>query len=252
MSDYEYALRTVAVSGQEFEIAHAVPAGTLVAVCGTVAVPLPRSRWDETAAEVRCEACERTIADHSAEAHAAPVVTTESGVLAEPAPAPLPEHEHEPEHEPAPPPEPEPAGLADPEHAPAPAAARATMGPDPAGPSTPAPRDVRPGAWDSVAAAFARAASSWRGLRMRTRAAAVVGILVVVLVVVVLLARGHGFKADPNSPAYQNGYAYGHDLMIQSADPATACTQATVDDPASSDGRNFIAGCRAGYAARTP
>ena len=198
MNDFEYALRTVTVtSGEEFEIAHAVSAGTLIAACGTVAAPVPGSRWADTDPAVRCEACERlvepAVGDQEVTASAVVEVAAEPAVVA---------------------------------------------------PTRPSPIDSARQVLDG----FIR---RWRALSLRIRIAAGVA-LVVIAAAAFLLSRGGGFRPDQSSPPYQNGYAYGHDLMGQTVDVLTDCTQATVDDPASSEGKNFIAGCRAGYAARTP
>lgn len=166
MTGYEYALRTVTVaSGQEFQIAHAVAPGTLVALCGTVAIPQPGSRWTDSDPNARCEACERS--------------------------------------------------------------------------TRPAP-------------SLSDVPSGRRRLSRRVQFGGGTALIVVAVLIVVVLSASGGFQADPNTPAYKNGYAYGHDLMVHSNDVATSCTRAAVDDPASTDGKNFIAGCEAGYAARTP
>lgn len=199
MIDFEYALRTVTVtSGREFGIAHAVPAGTLIAACGTVAVPVPGSRWTDTDPAVRCEACLRLMVPSVAEPEVPPSVVAEPAAVA---------------------------------------------------PVDPEPAESSP--IDSARQVLDGLIGRWRGLSVRIRIAAGVALLVAA-VAAFLWSRGDGFHPDQNSPAYQNGYAYGHDLMGQTVDVLTACTQATVDDSTSSEGKNFIAGCRAGYAARTP
>ena len=199
MTEYEYALRTVTVaSGQAFEISHAVAPGTLVALCGTVAVPEPGSRWADSEPASRCEACERLM--HLSEVVDEPVVDEPEVV------------------------EPEP----------------------------PVEVEAGPSAADGVRDAAGRVLGRWRGLGRRVRLGIGAGVVVLVAVIVVLLVIGGGFHADPGSAAYKNGYAYGHDLMGPSDDIAGSCTQATVDDPTSTAGKNFIAGCQAGYAARTP
>ena len=193
MTEYEYALRTVTVaSGQAFEISHAVAPGTLVALCGTVAVPEPGSRWADSEPASRCEACERLM---------------DGSEVVEPAVV-----------------EPEP----------------------------PVEVEAGPSAADRVRDAAGRVLDRWRGLGRQVRLGIAAAVLVLVAVIVVLLVLGGGFHADPGSAAYKNGYAYGHDLMGPSDDIAGSCTQATVDDPTSTAGKNFIAGCQAGYAARTP
>jgi len=193
VTEYEYALRTVTVaSGQAFEISHAVAPGTLVALCGTVAVPEPGSRWADSEPASRCEACERLM---------------DGSEVVEPAVV-----------------EPEP----------------------------PVEVEAGPSAADRVRDAAGRVLDRWRGLGRQVRLGIAAAVLVLVAVIVVLLVLGGGFHADPGSAAYKNGYAYGHDLMGPSDDIAGSCTQATVDDPTSTAGKNFIAGCQAGYAARTP
>lgn len=200
MTGYEYALRTVTVaSGQAFEIAHAVAPGTLVALCGTVAVPEPGSRWADSDPASRCEACERVM-----QASVPVDVARVEPARAEPAPV-------------------EPVAVED-----------------------------RPGAADRVRGLADRGMQTWRRLGRRVQIGIGAGAVVVVAVVVVVLMIGGGFHADPNSAAYKNGYAYGLDLMSPSDDITGSCTQATVDDPTSTAGKNFIAGCQAGYAARTP
>lgn len=193
MTDYEYALRTVVVAtGQTFETAHAVAPGTLIALCGTVAVPEPGSRWAASDPDARCRACERLIGS-----------------------------KNDPQAEP----EPQPQVI-----------------------PVPQPSSVRP----EPRSVLDPPRSLWRRTSRMVRFAVVGTVLVVVLAVVVVLSTAGGFHPDQNSPAYQNGYAYGHDLMGHSNDVTGSCTQATVDDPATTDGKNFIAGCEAGYAARTP
>lgn len=215
MTGYEYALRTVTVaSGQAFEIAHAVAPGTLIALCGTVAVPEPGSRWADSDPASRCEACERVM-----QASVPVDVARVEPAPAEPAPA-----------EPAP---------VDP------------VAVDPA-PVEPAAAEDRPGAADRVRGLADRGMQTWRRLGRRVQIGIGAGAFVVVAVVAVVLTIGGGFHADPNSAAYKNGYAYGLDLMSPSDDITGSCTQATVDDPTSTAGKNFIAGCQAGYAARTP
>ena len=205
MTEYEYALRTVTVaSGQAFEIAHAVAPGTLVALCGTVAVPEPGSRWADSDADSRCEACAR--------------------LMREPAP-----HDPTPTHAEPTPTHPEPK-------------------------TEPPLADVEdgPSVADRIREARDQALDTWRRLGRRVQVGIGAAVLILVVVIITVLAIGGGFHADPNSAAYKNGFAYGHDLMSPSDDITGSCTQATVDDPASTAGKNFIAGCQAGYAARTP
>ena len=270
MTDYEYALRTVAIaSGQEFEIAHAVASGTLVALCGTVAVPQPGSRWANTDPDARCEACERLV---QAERSSVPVVEKvhwpvvrrpvesvegESAPVAEPEPTPEPETMHEltPEPTPEPEPEPEPETMheltpePEPEPSPArvpepPSAATLVAEPEPEPERRRTVGDRASRGVDAVATSL-RGPSRWVWLSLGAVLLVVIGITVTVLLL------SSGFHADQNSPAYENGYAYGHDLMSQSHDVSGSCAQAAVDDPASTAGKNFIAGCEAGYAART-
>lgn len=97
-----------------------------------------------------------------------------------------------------------------------------------------------------------RVRARWGGLGLRIRVAILAGVGLVILGLAVVFSLGGGFTPDQNSAPYKNGFAYGHDLMNASNDVPSSCTQATTDDPASPDGKNFIAGCEAGYAARTP
>lgn len=204
MTEYEYALRTVTVaSGQAFEISHAVAPVTLVALCGTVAVPEPGSRWADSEPGSRCEACERLING--------PEVVEPEVVKRE---------------------------VVEPE---------STLEPEP-----PVAAEAGPSAGERVRDAVGRVLERWRGLGRRVRLGIAAAVLVLVAVMVVVLLIGGGFRADPTSAAYKNGYAYGHDLMSLSDDIVGSCTQATVDDPRSTAGKNFIAGCQAGFAARTP
>lgn len=221
MTDYEYALRTVAVaSGPAFEIAHAVAPGTLVALCGTVAVPEPASRWADSNPGARCAACEQAMRSLSEPAEPAGVQTPAPQSMQPPAAA--------PKEKPQPYPEPELV------------------------PTAGADTSDRPGPVEVVRDGIDRALSEWRRLSRRVQLGLAGVLLVVVAAIVVVASMTGGFHTDPNSPSYKNGYAYGHDLMTNSDDVASSCTQATVDAPASSDGKNFIAGCQAGYAARTP
>lgn len=253
MPDYEYALRTVTVaSGQEFEIAHAVTAGTLVALCGTVAVPQPGSRWANTDPDARCETCERLVQEE--QAAQPPIEEVHWPVRALPAePDPEPSAEEASEEDPP--------GEPDLEGSPGAQQPAAEVDPEPAPGSEPASE----GATDEAGAdhgaqsptAAGRAGAAVDRLRgslsaVSRRVWIIVAVIAVLLIaaLVAALSLSSGFHADQNSPAYRNGYAYGHDLMDDSVDVTGFCTRASVDDPASLDGKNFIAGCEAGYGAR--
>lgn len=218
MTELEYALRTVMVaSGRSIQIAHAVAPGTLMTLCGTMAVPEPGSRWDDTDPAGRCDQCVRG-ADGWAPVAAVP--TPEPGPVL---PEAVPRETVVPEVL-----VPEPVAAEPALHEPAAVAA----------PPTPSVL-TRIGGW-------------WGGFGLRARVAIVFAVVLAAVGLPLLLILGGGFHPDPNSAPYRNGFAYGHDLMNASNDVPSSCTQATTDDPQSADGKNFIAGCEAGYAARTP